>query len=77
MMFVMQLPIMEEEYIQPKKRRHVLTEQEYFSKDQEKLKDLKCPNCGDVGFLFRGFVFIGCTSCINFFDEKELIEANI
>ncbi len=76
------IPLMFTAYIpeisyQPRsKRKDPITEAEYYETDKELLKSFSCPICRDCN-LFRGFVYIGCNSCLNFFSEKDIIEANI
>lgn len=76
MMFITFIP--EEEDFQPRPKRvnKILTEAQYFSRDVDKLKGLECPACGEQE-LFRGCVFIGCRSCLNYFVEADIISKNI
>lgn len=74
MIFAFYLP--EETYVPSKKRKHIISEAEYFAQDVEKLQDFRCPTCKEHA-LFRGGVYIGCRGCLNYFDEKEIIEENI
>ena len=49
-----------------------LTEQEYYMNEAVKIDGVPCPNCADVQCLFRGGVYIGCRSCLCYFDvDKE------
>lgn len=72
MMFVFNIP--EETARAPK--HHIQTETEYFARDREKLQTIHCPNCKEHE-LYRGGVYIGCTGCFNYFDEDEIIIANM
>ena len=44
-----------------------ITEKDYFVNDAEKLRYIRCPNCNEVECLFKGFFYIGCRECGNFF----------
>ena len=57
-------------------RRDPLTEAEYFAQDRVKLEGFRCPQCKEHN-LFRGGVYIGCTGCMSYFSEKEIIEENL
>jgi len=75
-MFLTYIP---EEYVKPQRsirNKPELTENSYFNNDVEKLAMFKCPICSEHQ-LFRGGVYIGCFGCLNYFSEKEIIEANI
>lgn len=74
MMFTVFIP---EETITPRRsnRSPILTEEQYFNRDKDKLKPFKCPTCGDHE-LFKGGVYIGCFGCLNYFTEIEIINAN-
>lgn len=75
MMFVAMIP---EDTWRPSKRLKLppITESNYFKTDREKLSVFECPLCHEHK-LFRGCVYIGCTECMNYFTELEIIEANI
>ena len=45
-------------------------ESTYYTRDAEKLKDMRCPNCKEHA-LFRGLVYLSCRECMNYFTEKE------
>lgn len=73
LMFMTFIP---EENYKPRTKRKIITEAEYYLKDRDKLAGFECPICKEHQ-LFRGCVYIGCSACVNFFKEKEIIEANI
>lgn len=72
MMFTFYIP---EEEVKPNKKKHILTQAEYWVRDKGKLSSFTCPNCV-TNELFRGHVYIGCFNCLNYFSEDEIIEAN-
>jgi hypothetical protein len=55
---------------------NVVTEAGYFDVDRSKLQAFRCPQCKEHN-LFRGCVYIGCTGCMSYFSEKEIIEENL
>ena len=56
-------------------RDGLISEQSYFSKDADKLKNIPCPTCGDKGGLFVGIWCIQCRNCQNlFFTQEEFRE---
>jgi hypothetical protein len=61
----------------PKRKKNYksITENSYFLNKVDKLAPFKCPKCGEYA-LFMGVVYIGCYSCLNYFNETEIIEAN-
>lgn len=65
--------IPEEETYRPRVvKHHIITEAEYYSTDREKLKNTFCPACSEHN-LFKGFNYIGCTGCMRYFSENEVL----
>jgi len=62
--------IKEETYSRPKPKNKILSEWDYWKKDKDKLKHIACPNCGEHE-LFCGYVYIGCTGCLQYFKEVQ------
>ena len=58
------------------KKYNIMTETQYFERDRDKLSSVHCPNCKEHE-LFRGGVYIGCSACMNYFTELNIIEANM
>jgi len=48
-----------------------LTEYTYFHNESDKLQNIKCPKCKDVGGMFRAFSGLGCRNCLNYFGEED------
>lgn len=77
MMFVYSFPLDEEIVTPRRKSRHQLVnEATYWDNKSNILQDLKCPCCQESKSLFKGVVFIGCRSCLTYFSEDDIIEAN-
>jgi hypothetical protein len=72
MMFVVSIPYEEHSKV----KQAVMSESEYFMNGREQLLVAYCPVCKEHE-LFRGGVYIGCTGCFNYFNEQEIIDANI
>ena len=50
-----------------KAKGHLITEEQYFSKDVDRLSHLTCPTCNTYGELFMGFFFMQCKACQNLY----------
>lgn len=74
MMFLAMIP---EDY-NPRPRHRALNflDTGYPLTDKDKLKSFRCPICKEHN-LFRSYVFICCSGCVNYFSEKDIIEENI
>ena len=53
------------------KKFSILTEQQYFHNHASKLLNVSCPNCHDTECLFLGCVYVGCRSCMQYFDYQN------
>jgi len=77
LMCLMQIPLDEVEVTPRKKpKTPLVNESTYWINKAVELKDLKCPTCQDSACLFKGVVYIGCRSCMNYFPEDDIINAN-
>jgi hypothetical protein len=52
-------------------RKTPISEEEYYMQEAIKLAGTPCPNCADTMCLFRGGLYIGCRSCLNYFAVDE------
>lgn len=57
------------------KGKGLVTDYGYYREESEKLKNVPCPTCKEVGGMFKGFWYVQCHKCVNCFKtEKEMLE---
>lgn len=77
MMFIFQVPLQEIDVTPRRKpKTPLVNDYTYWISKASELESLKCPTCQDNACLFKGVVYIGCRSCMNYFSEEDIIKAN-